>query len=106
MIFIETPVFTRRVLELLSHDGYLHLQALLVRDPCAGDVIEGCGGVRKIRVAANGHGKRGGARVIYYHFVSESRIAMLMIYPKGEKSDLTVQERKALKAAIERWSCQ
>ena len=104
MIFIETPVFTRRAIELLDHDAYLHLQLQLVADPRAGDVIEGSGGVRKIRVAAKGHGKRGGGRVIYYHFVSASRIAMLMIYAKGEKSDLSVQERKILKAAIEHWS--
>lgn len=104
MIFIETPVFTRRAVDLLDHDGYLQLQLKLVLDPCSGDVIEGAGGVRKIRVAAKGHGKRGGARVIYYHFVSASRIAMLMIYAKGEKSDLSMEERKILKAAIEHWS--
>lgn len=104
MVFIETPVFTRRALELLGHDCYLRLQLELVANPCAGDVIEGLGGVRKIRVAAKGHGKRGGARVIYYHFVSASRIAMLMIYPKGEKVDLTRHERTALKMMIERWS--
>ncbi len=103
MIFIETPVFTRRAIELLDHDGYLGLQLQLVSDPCAGALIEGTGGVRKIRVAANGHGKRGGARVIYHHFVGASRIALLMIYAKGEKADLTAQERKQLKLAIERW---
>ncbi len=69
MIFIETSVFTRRVKELIDEDAYTALQNVLVVNPSAGDVIEGTGGVRKIRVAAKGHGKRGGARVIYYHFV-------------------------------------
>ena len=69
MIFIETSVFTRRVKELIDEDAYTTLQNVLVVNPSAGDVIEGTGGVRKIRVAAKGHGKRGGARVIYYHFV-------------------------------------
>ncbi len=103
MIFIETPIFTRRVKELLDDDSYGSFQEALVLAPSAGDVIEGTGGIRKIRVAAKGHGKRGGARVIYYHFVSASQIALLMIYPKNEQQDLTIDERKALKAVIEQW---
>ncbi|MBV6749161.1 type II toxin-antitoxin system RelE/ParE family toxin [Pseudomonas chlororaphis] len=103
MMFIETPIFTRRVRELLDDDAYASFQKALVLAPSAGDVIEGTGGIRKIRVAAKGHGKRGGARVIYYHFVSASQIALLLIYVKNEQQDLTVDERKALKAVIEQW---
>ncbi|MDD2101207.1 type II toxin-antitoxin system RelE/ParE family toxin [Pseudomonas sp. YuFO20] len=103
MIFIETSIFTRRAKELLDDDAYAILQKLLVSNPSAGDVIEGTGGIRKMRVAAKGHGKRGGARVIYYHFISASQIALLMIYPKNEQQDLTADERKALKAVIEHW---
>jgi hypothetical protein len=65
MIFIETAVFTRRIAELLDEDDYFELQTTLLIDPEAGDLIPGTGGIRKIRIAANGHGKRGGARVIY-----------------------------------------
>ncbi len=72
MIFIETSVFTRRVKELIDEDAYTAFQNVLVVNPAAGDVIEGTGGIRKIRVAAKSHGKRGGARVIYYHFASAS----------------------------------
>jgi len=68
MVFVETPLFTRRVVELLDDDSYARFQAMLIRDPDAGDVIQGTGGLRKIRVAVSGRGKRGGARVIYYHF--------------------------------------
>mgnify|MGYP006315423417 FL=1 len=103
MIFIETSIFTRRAKELLDDDAYAILQKLLVSNPSAGDVIEGTGGIRKMRVAAKGHGKRGGARVIYYHFISASQIALLMIYPRNEQQDLTADERKALKAVIEHW---
>lgn len=103
MIFIETSVFTRRVIELLDDDTYAAFQKQLVVNPSAGDLIEGSGGVRKARVASKGHGKRGGARVIYYHFVSASQIALLMIYPKNEQHDLTNDERKALKAMIGNW---
>ena len=87
----------------MDDDAHIALQKVLVLNPSAGDVIEGTGGIRKIRVAAKGHGKRGGARVIYYHFVSDSQIALLMIYPKNEQQDLTTDERKALKAVIEHW---
>ena len=103
MIFIETSGFTRRVKELIDDDAYMAFQNMLIVNPSAGDVIEGTGGVRKIRIAAKGHGKRGGARVIYYHFVSASKIVFLMIYPKNEQQDLTADERKSLKVAIEHW---
>ena len=103
MLFIETPLFTKRVIELLDDAAYQELQHSLAHNPCAGDLIEGTGGIRKIRVAAKGHGKRGGARVIYYHFVSASQIAMLFIYSKNEQQDLDPNQRKALKAVIENW---
>ncbi|MCY1304939.1 Toxin HigB-2 [compost metagenome] len=72
-------------------------------NPKAGDLIQGTGGLRKIRIAAKGHGKRGGARVIYYHFVSASQIAFLLAYPKGEQEDLTSDQKKVLRQVIEKW---
>lgn len=57
MIFIETPVFTKRILALVDDETYRKLQEDLTLHPDAGVVIEGTGGVRKIRIAANGHGK-------------------------------------------------
>ena len=87
----------------MDDDAHIALQKVLVLNPSMGDVIEGTGGIRKIRVAAKGHGKRGGARVIYYHFVCDAVIALLMIYPKNEQQDLTADERRALKAVIEHW---
>lgn len=103
MIFIETPVFTKRLRELLDDDSYAAFQHLLADRPESGDVIEGTGGIRKVRVASHGHGKRGGSRVIYYHFSSAAQIALLLIYPKNEKDDLTTEERKTLKRIIEQW---
>ena len=103
MIFIETPIFTKRLRELLDDDSYAAFQRLLANKPDSGDVIEGTGGLRKIRVASHGRGKRGGSRVIYYHFSSASQIALLLIYPKNEKDDLTADECKALKHIIEQW---
>lgn len=103
MIFIETPVFTKRVCELLDDDSYAAFQRQLAERPDLGAVIEGTGGLRKVRVSASGRGKRGGARVIYYHFVSASQVALLLIYPKSDRDDLTADERKALRRIIETW---
>lgn len=103
MIFIETPTFTKQLRELLDDDSYAEFQRQLAERPEMGDVIEGTGGLRKVREASSGRGKRGGSRVIYYHFTAASQIALLIIYPKGEKDDLSTDERKALKQIIERW---
>lgn len=103
MIFIETPVFTRRLRELLDDDTYAAFQADLMKDPDAGDLIEGTGGIRRVRVASSGRGKRGGSRVIYYHFVADAQIALLLIYPKSEQGDLSADERAALKRIVEKW---
>ena len=66
MVFIETSVFTRQVQELLTDEEYRQLQIVLLVHPDVGDLIQGSGGLRKMRWSAKGHGKRGGSRVIYY----------------------------------------
>jgi len=66
MVFIETPIFTKLVIELLSDDSYAELQQMLLLRPDAGDVIPGSGGLRKVRWRIAGQGKRGGLRIIYY----------------------------------------
>ncbi|MGE7993423.1 type II toxin-antitoxin system RelE/ParE family toxin [Pseudomonas sp. NPDC089554] len=103
MLFIETPLFTKRVKELVDEESYRLLQLALASTPGMGALIEGTGGLRKVRIATKGQGKRGGARVIYYHFVSASQVAMLYIYAKGEQADLTVEQRKALMTVIQHW---
>ncbi|WMJ00310.1 type II toxin-antitoxin system RelE/ParE family toxin [Pseudomonas chlororaphis subsp. aurantiaca] len=103
MIFIETPIFTEDLHELLSDDEYKALQQHLAENPTAGDVIQHTGGLRKVRWAANGKGKRGGVRVIYYHITAASQIRLLVIYRKGVKDDLTEDEKKELRKLNERW---
>src|SRR5512144_361027 len=103
MIFIETPVFTRQITALVDDGTYAELQRDLVRNPEAGEIIVGAGGLRKIRIAAKGRGKRGGARVIYYYFVGESRIGMLFAYPKNVQDDLTAEQKKVLMKIIRSW---
>lgn len=104
MIFIETPVFTADVTAMLPDDSYTQLQLALAARPMSGDLIPGTGGLRKIRWALPGQGKRGGARVIYYWRVSQSQILMLAIYGKNAKDDLTTAEKRLLQRIVERWS--
>jgi len=101
MVFEEFAPFTRRVVELLDDDDLARVQVLLLARPDAGKVIPKSGGLRKLRVAGKGHGKRGGARMIYYWVVARDRILMLDIYAKNEKDDLSAGELKQLRTLIE-----
>lgn len=103
MVFIETGVFTKQVAELLSDDEYASLQTHLAEHPSAGDVIQGTGGLRKLRWAAKGKGKRGGMRVIYFHVAAAAQIRLVLAYRKGIKDDLTATEKSWLRAIVERW---
>jgi hypothetical protein len=103
MIFVESPVFSRQVIELLSDEDYSELQQFLLSQPDAGDVIQGTGGLRKVRWAIAGKGKRGGARVIYFHASKHQQIRMLLIYRKGIKDELSAAEKKVLRSLNENW---
>ncbi len=104
MVFIESPVFTRLVQELLADDEYAALQAYLTEHPDAGDVMQGLGGLRKLRWAASGRGKRGGARVIYFHAAAASQVRMVLIYPKNAQADLSAEDRKRIRKMMENWT--
>ena len=102
MEFIETPIFTRLVLELLTDDEYRMLQFSLMERPDHGDLIKGSGGIRKIRVAVKGKGKSGGVRVIYYWITARGQIYMLLAYPKNKKDDLNAEELAVLRALVQK----
>ncbi len=103
MEFIEAPPFTRHLPNYLNDDDYRELQARLGANPELGDLMPGTGGFRKARWAdvRRGKGRRGGLRIIYYHFRSDRQIWLMTLYDKGEATDLTASEKKALKASIE-----
>jgi hypothetical protein len=103
MVFIESAVFTRQVRELLTDDEYAGLQWHLALYPKAGEVIQGTGGLRKVRWASGGGGKRGGVRVIYFHTVNQNQVRLLLIYRKGIKDDLSGAEKKVLRKLNENW---
>ena len=101
LTFCETSIFTRQITGLLSDSDLNALQWVLMAMPDRGDLIRGSGGLRKIRWAGSGRGKRGGLRVIYYWHIAGSTIIFLLAYPKNEQDDLTPAQLKALKAIIQ-----
>ena len=102
MVIIETQAFTRRIDALLTAEEYRQLQLQLVARPLGGTLIPGSGGLRKLRWAATGRGKRGGLRVIYYYAVSPQQLLLLFVFAKNEGSDLTLEQRQQLRAIVER----
>ena len=101
MTFTETSNFTRLVDKELTNEEYRALQNELIANPRAGAVIQGTGGIRKLRFACQGKGKSGGIRVIYFYQVSRDRILFLTLYAKGKIEDLRVDQKKRLKAYVE-----
>ena len=100
MKFIETPVFTKDVRDLLSDEEYRGLQLALLLRPEQGSVIPGSGGLRKVRWRLKGKGKRGGLRVIYYWITPEDTIYMLLLYEKSTQEDLTPEQAKVLRQLV------
>ncbi len=101
MIFSESFAFSKRVFEILTEEGLIDLEATLIRDPEAGDVIPGARGLRKIRVASGGKGKRGGSRVIYYWFVTPEKIQLCRIYEKSSQANLSQAEIKQILSELD-----
>ena len=94
MEFIETPLFTKLVKKLLDDDEYRELQEVLIYRPDLGDVIQGTGGLRKIRWMRKGRGKRSGVRIIYYWLMDDEQILMLYIYPKSQQERVDVRAKE------------
>jgi mRNA-degrading endonuclease RelE of RelBE toxin-antitoxin system len=103
MEFIEAPAFTQHLARYLGDEQYRRLQDALANTPEMGDVIPGTGGFRKLRWPdiRRGKGHRGGLRVIYYWFDGQDQIWLMAVYDKNEAVDLTPEQRKTLKAAID-----
>lgn len=100
MRFIETPVFTAALRRHLDDETYRALQVTLLLRPAQGPLIQGGAGLRKLRWAAPGRGKRGGIRVIYYWDPGIQTFYMLYLYTKNEQGDLTSAQLKILATLV------
>lgn len=104
MEFVETPIFTERIKDLISDDEYALLQLFLLKNPKAGPVIPKAKGLRKLRWKLPTTGKKGGLRVIYY-CITDDLIYMIFPYKKSGKGksvqeDLTSEQLKVLSAYV------
>ena len=93
---VELPEFPRRAETLLANEEKTSLINYLSVHPMSGDVMQGTGGIRKLRWAAQGRGKSGGVRVIYYYHNGSIPLFLLTVFGKGEKANLSKTERNDL----------
>ena len=93
---IELPEFLKRSDKLLSESERTSIINYLASHPASGDIMQGTGGIRKLRWSAHGKGKSGGVRVIYYYHHEFIPLFVLSIFGKGEKSNLSKSERNDL----------
>lgn len=102
-VFVELPAFTRYRADYLGDEGFRGLQEVMMKNPKAGDVIKGTGGLRKLRYSdpRRGKGKRGGLRVIYYWWDGGLQFWLFTLYDKNEMADLSPDEKKALKGILQ-----
>ena len=99
--FIETKLFTRLFDEIFSDEDLARLQGFLIENPEVGDVIPGSSGVRKMRWAIPGRGKRGGLRIIYYLRSRQGQIWLLTLYPKSETDSIPGRILRQIKGEID-----
>jgi hypothetical protein len=102
-LFIELPSFNKHRSDYLEDDEYQLLQVSLLESPSIGDVIQGTGGLRKVRWVdkQRNKGKRGGVRIIYYWYVGGAQFWLFTIFNKNEASNITPDQKKILKKMLE-----
>jgi len=101
-VFIELPAFERHRKYYLDDDTFIRLQEALMGNPEAGEVIEGTGGLRKMRFgdSRRAKGKRGGLRVIYYYWTGGPEFWLFTLYDKDEMADVSPKQRAELKERV------
>jgi hypothetical protein len=96
----ETPEYVRCADRLLSTADRMDVVAYLAANPKAGDLMQGTGGVRKLRWARGARGKSGGVRVIYYFHSDAMPLYLLTVFGKNERANLSKAERNELAALV------
>ena len=99
--FVESNVFTRKISGMLDDESYAEFQQLLAKNPERGPVIEGTGGLRKIRWKLAGKGKSGGIRIIYLYLKLRGRIYLVFVFAKDESDNLTASQKGELKKMVD-----
>lgn len=97
----ELPEYLRTAAKLLTDIDRRAIVDHLAAHPAAGDLIEGTGGVRKLRWARDGRGKSGGVRVIYYFHSGVMPLYLLTMFAKNERANLSKAERNALAELVD-----
>ena len=102
LTFIETPVFTKLITDLLEDEDYRRMQEYLLIYPTAGNVIAGTAGCRKLRWRVSGRkgGKSGGMRVIYYFRNAADQIILLLAYDHRTIDDLAPGQKRRLAGIV------
>ena len=93
---VELPEFQKRASKLLKKEEKTSIINYLAFHPQSGDVMQGTGGIRKLRWSAQGKGKSGGVRVIYYYHNGTMPLFLLTVFGKGEKANLSKVESNEL----------
>jgi len=96
----ETAPFQRKIASLLSDEERGDLITYLAEPPSAGVLVEGTGGIRKLRWARQGGGKRGGLRIIYYFHSEMMPLYLLAAFGKNEKANISAEEKRQLAKAV------
>ena len=97
---LETKAYERAVMEFWSEEEQREFKTFLGLNAEKGDIIPDTDGLRKIRWSSSGHGKRGGARVIYYIYDEDEPIYLLFAYSKNVKENLSEKEKKAMRQVV------
>jgi hypothetical protein len=101
--FVMMPIFDKQWKSMgLTDDDLQNLQEQLLKNPNLGAVMQGTGGLRKMRFALPGRGKSGSCRVLYVDFVVAESIYFIYAYPKNEMDNLSKEERNNIKKLIEK----
>ena len=101
LTFIELPLFTSLVTQITDDSYFNQLQNDLLKNPEKGDIMPRLQGLRKVRMALQGRSRAGGARVIYLYLPQHRTVVFFYIYTKTKSENLTPDQEKRLRAAVE-----
>ena len=96
LAFVETPLFSRQLSEFVEDEEFRAFQNELLMDPERGDLLVGCRGLRKTRMALAGRGKSGGARVIYLYLPEDYVVYFFLLFKKSDTANMSKSQRNQL----------